>query len=245
MYTKDYTNAEAEASRLINNSTFQIAPLNSVFLKTSTEAIWQLQAVGTGTNSNTGEGKLFILPAAGPSNSYPVYLSNDVVNNFEAGDQRKTNWVGRDSVAPNAIYYYPYKYKIGAVNTTAQEYCTVLRLAEQYLIRAEARAMQGNLQGAINDVNYIRLMHGGLSTPLPLPTSQSSAIATIIHERQVELFTEWGHRWLDLKRTKTADALMSVVTPAKGGTWETTDQLYPIPQSELLKAPQLKQNPGY
>lgn len=244
LYNGNYEDAEAEASKLINNTTFQIVSLNDVFLKNSNEAIWQLQAVGTGTNSNTGEGKVFILPGAGPSDTYPVYLSNYLVNTFEPGDKRKTNWIS--SVTVDTItYYYPYKYKIGAVNTSAKEYSTVLRLAEQYLIRAEARAMQGNLQDAIDDVNYIRLQHAGLSTPLPLPSNQENAIYTILHERQVELFTEWGHRWLDLKRTKTVDATMTSITPTKGGTWEATDQLYPVPESEIIKAPQLTQNAGY
>jgi hypothetical protein len=243
LYTNDYSNAETEASKIIGNSAFQLMPLNNVFLKDSKEAIWQLQAIGTGTASNTGEGQLFVLPSTGPSASQPVYLSNNVVNNFESGDQREINWVAK---AGTTNYYYPNKYKIGAVNTTLQEYCVVFRLAEQYLIRAEARAKQNNLNNAITDLDSIRNRAG-----LPLISvtnpgiSQASLLDKILHERQVELFTEWGHRWFDLKRTNTIDAIMGGITPTKNGTWETTDQLYPIPQSEVDKSPQLRQNPGY
>jgi hypothetical protein len=39
--------------------------------------------------------------------------------------------------------------------------------------------------------------------------------------------------------------VMSIVTPQKGGTWESMDKLYPIPAGEIEKNPNLIQNPGY
>ena len=62
------------------------------------------------------------------------------------------------------------------------------------------------------------------------------------HERQVELFTEWGHRWLDLKRTNRADAVLG---PIKAPNWQPTDMLYPIPQTQIANDPNVHQNPGY
>ncbi|OQP44990.1 hypothetical protein A4D02_09345 [Niastella koreensis] len=244
LYLGDWQNAEMESSLLINNSSYKLSALNDVFLKNSNEAIWQLQAVGTGVNSNTGEGKLFVLPPTGPNNgSFPVYLSDYIVNSFENGDQRKLNWVG--SVTPTSgttTYYFPNKYKIGSVNTTPQEYCTVFRLAEQYLIRAEARAQLNKPDDAQSDLNVIRSRAGLGATPA---NQKQPLLDAIMKERKVEFFTEWGNRWFDLKRTNTVDALMSSVTPTKGGTWQTTDQLYPIPKTELDKSPQLIQNSGY
>jgi hypothetical protein len=69
----------------------------------------------------------------------------------------------------------------------------VLRLAEQYLIRAEARAHQGNLTGAKDDLDKIRNRAGLEGIPI---TNTQAMLDAIAHERQVELFTEWGHRWL-------------------------------------------------
>jgi hypothetical protein len=66
-------------------------------------------------------------------------------------------------------------------------------------------------------------------------------LASITHERQTELFCEWGHRWLDLKRTGQAGA---VLAPIKS-QWTPDAQLYPIPQQELTVDPNLTQNPGY
>ncbi len=245
LYIGDYVDAEAQATVVINNSSlYSLTTLNNTFLKNSIEAIWQLQTVTTNP-SNTWEGLLFVLPSAGPnSNDYPVYLSNNITNSFESGDQRKTSWVG--SVTPNppgtATYYYVNKYKIGAGSGSVSEYSTVLRLAEQYLIRAEARAQQNNVSGAQSDLNAIRTRAGLSNTSA---NDKPSLLTAVMQERKVELFTEWGNRWLDLKRTNTVDAVMTPIAITKGGTWQTTDQLYPIPLTELQKAPQLVQNPGY
>ncbi len=42
------------------------------------------------------------------------------------------------------------------MNRFLGEYTMVLRLSEQYLIRAEARAHQDNLQGAEEDINAVQ-----------------------------------------------------------------------------------------
>jgi hypothetical protein len=245
LYQGKWAEAEEQSSLVINNSSlFALTALNDVFLKNSNETIWQLQAVGTGTDANTGEGKLFILPETGPGGIYPVYLDSAFVNSFEFGDQRAVNWVGNVPPTPpgTITYYYPFKYKIGAVETSAEEYCMVLRLAEQYLIRAEARAQQNNIGGAQEDINIIRTRSGLGNTPA---SDHDALLAAIMQERRFELFTEWGHRWFDLKRMGMIDSVMETKTALKGGEWNTTDQLYPIPLDQLEKAPQLTQNAGY
>jgi hypothetical protein len=63
-----------------------------------------------------------------------------------------------------------------------------------------------------------------------------------MQERYVELCFE-GFRWLDLKRTGTADAVMGAYRPA---AWKPTAQLLPIPGTELGANPNLlPQNAGY
>ncbi len=250
LFTKDYTNALAMADSVIaNSSLYGLSPLNAAFLANSQETIWSIQPVGTSTTSNTGAGSVFVLPSTGPDTygDYPVYMSNSLLNAFEPGDQRRYTWV--DSVAANGTtYYYPYKYKIGAVDATTQEYTIVLRLGEQFLIRSEAEAMgAGNgIADAINDLNTVRSRAGLLA--YSGGADQSSVMTAILHERQVELFTEWGHRWLDLKRTGTMDAVMGApgnACAAKGGSWNPAEALYPVPQSEINLDRNLTQNQGY
>jgi hypothetical protein len=117
-----------------------------------------------------------------------------------------------------------------------------LRLGEQYLIRAEARVQQNDITGAISDLNLIRKRAG---LPGTLANDKASLLAAIMHERQVEMFTEWGNRWLDLKRTKSVDTIMNIVAPAKNTTWNSNWQWYPIPVNDIIQDPNLVQNDGY
>lgn len=247
LYMADYSNAEEQASSLIaNSSMFVLTDLNDVFLKNSLEAIWQLQPVALGWNSP--DARLFIIPTKGINKDInPVYLSDFLINSFESTDNRADNWISKyvDTIPdPDLTYYYAFKYKSATLNAPVTEYIMIFRLAEQYLIRAEARAQQGNIAGAQSDLNEIR-MRAGL--PNTTAANQSDLFKAIQQERQVELFTELGHRWLDLKRWNLVDQVMSIVTPVKsnGGAWQSYQQLYPVPSSDIEKNSLLHQNIGY
>jgi starch-binding outer membrane protein, SusD/RagB family len=247
LYTQNWDSAQILSTQLINNtSLYQLDSLNAAFLKNSTEAIWQLQPVNAGWN--TEDARVFIIPPTGPtsnsSTGYPVYLSPQLLSAFESGDQRRLDWV--DSVSVNGLtYYYPYKYKSATLGAPVTEYTMVFRLGEQYLIRAEAEAHGAGdgLNAAITDLNTIRYRAGlsGYSGGND-PYSLASAI---LHERQVEMFTEWGHRWLDLKRTSSIDSVMEAVAPSKGTIWISDWQYYPLPLYDITQDPNLTQNPGY
>jgi hypothetical protein len=246
LYMADYANAATEASKVINNKTQFSFPtdLKSVFLKNSTETIWQLQPVQSGRN--TEDAFVFILPGTGPNADVnPVFLSPQILNAFEPGDLRRKggNWV--DSViVSGATYFYPAKYKATTTSGGTSEYLTVFRLAEQFLIRAEANAQLNNIGDAQSDLNTIRTRAGLNATTA---TDKASLLAAVLNERQVEFFIEFGHRWLDLKRTGNVDAVMSVVTPLKanGRPWQSYQQLYPVLYNDIMMNPHLSQNAGY
>ncbi len=186
-------------------------------------------------NINSWEGSVFI--PASPSVT-PTYLCTPtLLNSFEAGDSRRSNWI-QSRVFAGQNVYYPYKYKIQQ-NAVISEYYILLRLAEQYLIRAEARAQLNNITGSRSDLNIIRNRAGLINT---LATDKQGLLSAIEHERQVELFAEWGHRWFDLKRTNRAAVVLGALKPS---TWQNTDILWPIPSGQILLNPSLIQNPGY
>ncbi len=245
LYKGDWELAEKEADTIIaNTSLFSLSALDDAFLMASSgnkEAIWQLQPISE-TVTNTTDGYIFILPEKGPNDQYDMYLSDSVMNNFEPNDLRKTHWCNYATDDDGNRYYYPYKYKIGRVISPTVEHVMVLRLGEQYLIRAEARAHQSKLPGAIADLNAIRTRAGLGGTPA---ASESALLEAIAHERRAELFTEWGNRWFDLRRTGKLDEVMSKVTPLKGGTWNPAFKYFPIARGELELAYNLKQTPGY
>ncbi|RFM28228.1 RagB/SusD family nutrient uptake outer membrane protein [Deminuibacter soli] len=246
LYTKDYANALAKSNDVIGQTNLYklVGNLDSVFLKNSTEAIWQLQPVDS-KGANAPDGAMFILTAP-PTANTPASLSSSLYNAFEPGDQRKLKWVkSYKAPAPtNTVYYYPYKYKVGVTTaaTPVTEYEMVFRLAEQYLVHAEASVQQGDLSAAAKDLNILRHRAG---LPDVSAVDKDQMLKAVEQERRIELFSELGHRWFDLKRTGRVDAVMSVETPKKGGVWSTNWQLFPIPLSELHTDLNLTQNTGY
>ncbi len=216
LYQKDWEQAELESSSIVNNSQYELLPdLNNVFVKNNMESIWQLESPNNGLNAPDA---IFMGGIIFGEIAYyaPFILSDTLVKNFEPNDLRKANWTISGTI--NGVdYTFPFKYKLYYTGAPPEEYPVVMRLAEQYLIRAEAKAQQNKLEEALSDLNMIRTRAG---LPNFISTSQSDVLDAIVKERRYELFTEYGHRWLDLKRTSKLDAIMQIVTPQKGRNME-------------------------
>ncbi|MBU2998139.1 RagB/SusD family nutrient uptake outer membrane protein [Cellulophaga baltica] len=235
LYTEQWDKAALFASAVIsNNSTYALEEeLDQVFLKNSTEVVWHLEP----NYGYTNEGNLFILSES-PISSYinPVYLDETLFGIFDVEDKRQSNWFGAFE-SDAATFYYPYKYKVQITTGEATEYSVVLRLAELYLIRAEANYHTGDRTSALEDLNTLRLRAG-----LPIATESGAAILTAIKTaRRKELFTEWGHRWMDLNRWQEADEVLGSFKE----NWQSSDSLFPIPEQEILSNPNLIPNEGY
>src|SRR5690606_20080944 len=158
--------------------------LDQVFLKTSTETIWQISA----TNSNTAEGMSF-LPNS-PS-ARPIFiLSPELLQSFEELDLRREHWTATQEVS-SISYVYPYKYKV-RTGVPPLEYNVVFRFAEVLLMRAESKLEAEDFEGALEDLNIIRNRAGLI--PLSY-TTQGALRQAIYTEKRLEYFAEWGHRW--------------------------------------------------
>ncbi|SHN30677.1 RagB/SusD family nutrient uptake outer membrane protein [Chitinophaga sp. CF418] len=244
LYRKDWANAEAQATAVISNAVYQLEQdLNKTFTTTSKEAIWYLLTVDP-INYATYDAQAFI-PFTNPPGVTPALpgaLSTSLVNSFEQGDARRDKWVGA-FVANGTTYYYPFKYQKNPSGTP--EALMVLRLSEQYLIRAEARAQLGNIIGAGSAQADLDAIRAKASLPGTTATNKDAMLAAIAQERKIELFTEWGHRWFDLVRTDKIDELMPTLAPQKGGVWDPNHKVLPIPYDETQLNPNIKQNPGY
>lgn len=249
LYNQRWEEAEAAATIVLNNTSLYglVAPA-AAFLKNTRETIFALQPVIT-SNYALFDPRTFVLSTAVGTNANPFSVSPQLEAAFEinpitgAADLRKTNWTGT-SLISGVTYRFPHKYKANtaALASGKPEYLILLRTAEQYLIRAEARAQQSNMSGAQADINTIRGRAGLGNTPAG---DKLSLLDAVMKERQVELFCEQGHRWFDLKRTGRIDAVMNMVTPTKGGTWESYKQLFPVPSSEIALNSNLDQNFKY
>lgn len=252
LYTGDYADAAAQATEVINN-TAQYAledNLRNVFLTNSREAIWQLNQQFSSTSRNATPDGNVLLPyniIPGTDTGYINFpVSDGLLHAFEPGDARRRLWI--DSLLQYQIgdtLHFASKYQTGNFNNVngaaPTEYQMVFRLAEQYLIRAEAAAHNGG-GNAVSDLNIIRVRAG--LPALPANLSQEQLLAAVAQEWRAEFFCEWGHRWFNLKRTGKARETLAQI-PLKQ-PWAGDHQLlYPIPPADISIAPNLKQNPGY
>ena len=85
-----------------------------------------------------------------------------------------------------------------------------IRLAEMYLIRAEAKAETGNLQGALDDLHVVRSRVGlkrleDMNPDLNLKSNKENLINEILRERNCEIGGECGDRVYDMIRRKRQD----------------------------------------
>lgn len=234
LYMELWEEASNNASAVLNQTALYKWPSSNegVFLKESSSTIWQLSPALA--NSNTYEGNSFIfLQGPPPFAAITVNLAGAFTNE----DLRKKNWI-KAVTNSSLIWYHAYKYKRQSSTASSVEYSIVLRMAEQYLIRAESRAHSGDLIGAKEDLNKIRRLAGLGDTPAE---TAEDLIDAVIEERRLEFFTEYGHRFFDLKRTGKLDKVLSTVKTQ----WKTSCQFMPLPQSELLLNPNLTQNAEY
>ena len=104
----------------------------------------------------------------------------------------------------------------------------VLRLAEMYLIKAEAElATVGNALSTINELRAARAISGKDNS-----ISGSVDIETILRERALELCGEY-QRWFDLKRTHTLIDHVKKYNAQASGNIDVKHYYRPIPLSEL------------
>ncbi|NQX39307.1 SusD family protein [Pedobacter steynii] len=253
LYAGEWAKAEEQANALISSTaTYELPAPPQTFLAASRETIWSFTVETNASEPYVREFRIYynnapavLLPPA-TVNSLGIYaaLSPSLISAFESTDQRLTRWASKTTTSPvppalPQTYYFVSKYK-SSVNGI--ENIVMLRLGEQYLIRAEARAQQNNLPGAQSDINSLRSRAGLTGTPA---SDKTEVLAAIAKERRTELFTEHGHRFFDLKRTGTVDAVMSVAAPLKGGIWTSQKQIWPIPAADIFANPNLTQAPGY
>lgn len=240
LYQHNWAAAEQAASLVIGNASYDTVALEDVFIGNSREAIWQIKPAGT--SGYTPEASVFFMTWL----PYMASMRNELADAFSSDDKRRSVWVGTIADDVSVIYPFSSKYRETFMNPGGTEYSMVLRLAEQYLIRAEARIQQNDVSNGINDINVIR-KRAGLAL-LPGTLTKQAAMLALEQERRLELFLEWGHRWFDLKRwpgltgPSRADDILG---PLKGSNWQPEDTLFPVPRLERENNPNLSQNNGY
>lgn len=229
LYLEDWAKAEEYATKVIENPSYALGSINDLLNgKLAQESVFELAYSSSFTNDQSAYWRS---PNDGgrhewgPSKEIVQLLSNPTI-----GGDRSAFFTDQSS-AQVPDYYVGTLYH----RPSADDNVILFRLAEAYLIRAEARAKQqnANLEGAISDLNTIR--ERSHVAPLNESLSQQAIIQAIEDENRVEFAIE-PHRWFDLVRTGRAVAILGI---------SEHQQLFPIPYNDIEADKDLQQNPNY
>ncbi len=189
----------------------------------------------------------------------------DIIAAYEEGDLRKavsiqegyTNLAGEWVPVPFINkYHHPH-----TIRGRTDDNWPVIRYADVLLMLSEAiNEQSGPTPDAYDYLNQVR-QRAGLA---PLSGLDQEAFrSAVLKERRLELAFE-NHRWFDLKRTMTPEALAAFMnaygakersnpTTTRGGipfspadyVFEPYEVLFPIPADQIVINEELTQNPGY
>ncbi|WP_406566848.1 RagB/SusD family nutrient uptake outer membrane protein [Dyadobacter helix] len=268
LYNEDYAKALEKAQAVIASGKYSLMP-NVLdvysYLKEDAarvENIWAFEAdpISPGTGHQ-------LVSLCGPVGSAGVeyartsygsmfaYMS--FFNSFDAKDKRRQlldttyldragKWVPQKSITPittDAVLIKKYQDPVSTTGLIPN--IPILRLADVYLIAAEAEArLNGGTPKAYEYINAIRT-RAGLPN-LTAGLAKDAFIDAVIQERSWEFFAE-GDRWYDLSRT---GKFLTVIPKAVNSVYPVRPVLakhkyFPIPQEEINANPQLQQNPDW
>ncbi|WP_338874874.1 RagB/SusD family nutrient uptake outer membrane protein [Spirosoma sp. SC4-14] len=237
LYMKDWVNAEKYATTVISSGVYTMVTnyADIVLRDFTTESVLE---VGYNLSDDPGTSAYSL------NNLYvsrrEVIPSNQVVaalNSTESGTRSATIGFSTQNLKGNDNGWTVLKYGTASEDNNN---IVLMRLAEMYLIRAEARAQQGNLTGANGAIADLNVLRTRAKAPAVTATAQADVLLAVERERVYELAFE-GQRWYDLVRTGRAQAVMSAFSP----NWSSRLELWPIPQREIQQNKSLTQNPGY
>lgn len=237
LYRKNYGLAEQYASEVIDSEEYQLdTDFSDIVLRDfPSESIFEVGYTIADDSDPNNLNTLFVgRREIIPSNDEIIALASaNSGDRFSSIKFNVANLKGNDN-----------GWEVAKYGTAVQDNNNlyVFRLAEMFLIRAEARTYLGKVSGDNTAQTDINVLRSRAKAPQVGSVSQSQMIQLIEDERRYELAFE-GHRWYDLRRTGRIETVM----PAFNSDWKSTFELWPIPQREIQNNPSLanEQNPGY
>lgn len=225
LYRRQWADAESYATQVIANTKYTLVkPYKSFFTAPFQTAESVFELAFNNNDRNTYWNLWYPSSAGGQYTLKPSDALVAKLNNPAIGGTRNALIAGTG----NSVYGVLYN-----TTSTGVDPSYVIRIAELYLIRAEARAQQNKLSEAAADLNAVRNRADVAATTA---VTQPQLLQAIEDENAVEFAFE-AHRWFDLVRTERAGAVLGLTNR---NYW-----LFPIPYSDVLSDPDVVQNPGY
>ena len=237
LYKKDYSNAIKYASLVINDGAYSLLNTSNYVgmynngAKTSTEFVFQLPF--DFQNQSQYYATTYARPTA--ASTEVLFIANPDLQSFFESRNGDVRYNLMDTTNANG---YLRTLKYSSDGKYKDNSALLIRIAEMYLIRAEAAGRAAGLA----DLNTIRTNRGLAalkSSDVPDDATYAQAVAD---ENRAEFNFE-GHRYFDLART---GQVVQVLQPLTSTTLSATNSCFPIPLRELQATNGVViQNPGY
>ncbi|WP_286812384.1 MULTISPECIES: RagB/SusD family nutrient uptake outer membrane protein [unclassified Maribacter] len=238
LFKEDWNNAEAMASSVIDSGDYSLISNDNYYdlwtTDNSAESIFEISMTETDNVGGNGIAGLYLQAGFGD------YLpSNDVVDLYPENDARLSTFEVDPLLTGEFGPYRMIKY----ADINGFDNVKVVRLAEMYLIRAEARAEIGtDIAGAQDDLDMVR-QRAMADEPDNADTGDALKDAIFI-ERRLELAFE-GQRLWDLMRNQMDIVRTNCTAQTCTIPYGADTVIMPIPQDETDVNPNIEQNPGY
>ncbi|MBC9796147.1 RagB/SusD family nutrient uptake outer membrane protein [Sinomicrobium weinanense] len=237
LYQEDYANAIAYSSEVIDSGEFSLvgnAGYTDLWAEEyNSESIFEIVNTIADNAGTNGLGHFF-----DPEGYADALATEELFALYESNDIRLSAITEGSKTGAEDEALFVYKFPKGTIH---DDNIRIFRLAEQYLIRAEAYARTGKDAQAQADLLAVT----DRATPGAAPAGESgqALVDRILLERRKELAFE-GHRLFDLNRNKK-DVRMIQSDHVIEATYPNDKFILPIPLNELNANPNITQNPGY
>lgn len=171
------------------------------------------------------------------SAQFILTASDELLDTYETGDVRRDTWTETTRSGAEGSVYRSNKW-LGTKGDFLEN-LPIIRAAELYLIRAEARYRTSDAAGSRSDLNALRTNRG--LSPVDGGLTGDALFNQIMTERRLEFALE-GHRWFDLKRNGLTITKHGDIEPVPYTDYRL---LAPLPQDQIQLNELLVDNPGY
>ncbi len=216
----NYAGARDAANDVIANSGHSLTSTFAAAFNNDADSSEDIFAFQVTSQTGTNQLVTFFADEGNGGRGGDVIVTDAYVDMFDVGDERASFFYASAQSGERLTSKY----------TNEFANIALIRLAEMYLIRAEANLEEGTEIGdtPLNDVNTVRARSSA-------PALSSVTKEDILKERVLELAFE-GLSIHDVVRTQGS---------VDGFNYDAQELVMPIPQSEMDTNAQMEQNPGY
>jgi hypothetical protein len=210
----------------------------------SFKSVWLANSTTRPAGMNLGDTAILVsknaIPAADRTNKkYKIYDVNDVYN---------SNGTPKDRFHYVSLKKFDDPTRGSATETQSARDAFIIRLAEMYLVAAEAQMKLNKADSAAYFVNEVRKRAALPGRQSAMMVAPGNITMDFILDERAREFAGEQLRWYDLKRAGKLVARVNSLNPDAAQNIQNYHALRPIPQAQrdaVTNKPEFSQNPGY